>query len=160
MKHLVITLALVATLAAGTAVVSYRAAGDRQLKAAVAGGDSLEWLRHEFALNEAQFGRIKALHDSYSAVCEEHCLAIQQAMRVRDELARQSPSDVGAMAAAELRLEQLSADCETAISAHVRACAEFMSPEQATRYLALVLPRIPDFDHQAAPGLQVSGHQH
>jgi hypothetical protein len=33
-----------------------------------------------------------------------------------------------------------------------------MSPQAGERYLALVLPKIKDFDHQAAPDLQLSHH--
>jgi len=64
------------------------------------------------------------------------------------------------LAAADRRVEELRTGCETAIAAHVRACASHMSAEAGERYLALVLPKIKDFDHQAAPGLHLNQHQH
>jgi hypothetical protein len=50
--------------------------------------------------------------------------------------------------------------CESAIATHVRECAAHMSPEAGRRYLALVLPKIKDFDHQAPPDLQLNKHGH
>jgi hypothetical protein len=35
-----------------------------------------------------------------------------------------------------------------------------MAPEQGRRYLALVLPKIADFDHRAAPDLGLNAHRH
>ncbi|MEO5959907.1 MAG: hypothetical protein ABIZ49_13360, partial [Opitutaceae bacterium] len=68
--------------------------------------------------------------------------------------------DTAALSAAERRLEELRSVCESAIAAHVRRCAAEMAPEAGRRYLALVLPKIKDFDHVAAPDLQLSQHQH
>jgi hypothetical protein len=123
----------------------------------------MEWLRVDFQLTEAQFAAIQKLHDDYSAVCEEHCRAIQEATRERSALKTSGAADTAALAAADRKVEELRLVCESAIATHVRQCAAHMSPTAGERYLALVLPKIKDFDHEAAPDVQLGGphsHQH
>lgn len=155
MKYFLGTLALIAAIAAATCILTYNAIGDSALKAAVAKRDALEWLRVDFQLSDSQFEKIKQLHANYSRVCETHCLAIQEATRAHNRLKATSTDGV-ALAAAETQVKDLRTVCETAIVAHVRQCAEEMSPEAGRRYLALVLPKISDFDHRAPPDLQLS----
>jgi hypothetical protein len=159
-KHLVATVALIVAVASTASVVAYRTAGDPKVEQALARQDAMEWLRSDFALSPAQFAAIKQLHDSYSAVCEEHCREIQQAARTRAELQRAPRTDAAALAAADRRVEELRLVCESAIATHVRQCASHMSPTAAERYLALVLPKIKDFDHTAAPDVQLNHHKH
>ena len=64
------------------------------------------------------------------------------------------------IASADRRVEELRLVCESAIATHVRECAAQMSPEAGQRYLALILPKIKDFDHQAPPDLQLNKHGH
>jgi hypothetical protein len=82
------------------------------------------------------------------------------AARARDALKANSTSNAAALAVAEKRVQELRGICETAIAAHVRQCAGEMSPAASQRYLALVLPKIADFDHHAPPDLQVNRHAH
>jgi hypothetical protein len=160
MKNLVSTLAFVVLLAGLAGVIVYRIASTDDVAQALAKKDPMEWLRADFDLNDAQFTAIKQLHDSYSVVCEEHCRAIQDAARARNELKTSAKADATAIAAAERRVEELRRVCESAIATHVRACAEHMSPGAGRRYLALVLPKIKDFDHEAPPDLQLNLHRH
>jgi len=160
MKHLVATLILLSALAGAVGFVAFRATGDRPVAEALAKQDAMAWLRADFKLTDDQFAAIKTLHDSYSVVCEAHCRDIMLAVRTRNELKASGQNDSSGLAAADRRVEELRTVCETAIAAHVRACASHMSAEAGDRYLALVLPKIKDFDHQAAPDLQLNHHQH
>ncbi|PTX98463.1 hypothetical protein DB354_04130 [Opitutus sp. ER46] len=153
-----ITLAVVAAISALAGLVSFRASQDAEVAAALAKQDALAWLRTDFQLSDEQFKAIKQLHESYSAVCAEHCEAIQDATRERNAL-RAKQADAATLAAADRRVTELTQTCETAIARHVRQCAALMSPEAGERYLALVLPRIARFDHQAPPDVAV-GHRH
>jgi hypothetical protein len=159
MKNLVTTLVVLALIAGITCFVSYRVSGDPKLKDALTQGDALQWLKVEFKLTDAQFARIKTLHDSYSLECEKHCAAIQEAERAKEVAEAQA---VGPQQLAELerQLEGLRDTCENAIAAHARRCAAEMSPEAGERYLALVLPKIADFDHQAPPDVRLNRHVH
>jgi hypothetical protein len=160
MKHLLATVALLAALAAVTGFVAYRVSGDKAMQEALSKRDALEWLRRDFNLNDAQFAAIRQLHASYSVVCEEHCRAIQQAVRARSALKAAAAKDPAALAAADRQVQELRLTCETAIAAHVREVAALMNPEEGRRYLALVLPKIVDFDHRAAPDVGLSRHDH
>lgn len=160
MRHLALTIAIVAAAAAVTGWVSFRVSGDPAVRRALAQQDAMAWLRADFHLTEAQFAAIKRLHDGYSAECEAHCAAIQGAVLAHAALKSAPRPEAAAVAAAERRIEELKAACESAIAAHVRRCAAEMSPEAGRRYLALVLPRVRDFDHAAAPDLRLSPHRH
>lgn len=153
MKNLWRTLAILVLAAAATGFVCYRLSGDPALHAAIREGDAMAWLRADFHLDDRQFAAIKQMHDAYAPSCAEHCRLIQEAMVTRDAIAATHGSDAAAIAAAERTLEQLRTACETAIAAHVRKVAAVMSPEDGRRYLALVLPKIAEFDHQMAPDL-------
>lgn len=160
MKYLVLTSALIAAVAGVVGFFSFRASGDAAVASALARRDAMAWLRTDFNLTDAQFAAIKQLHDSYSVVCEEHCRAIQAATRARNELKARAEGDAAAFAAADRRVEELRLVCESGIATHVRQCAAVMSPEAGERYLALVLPKIKDFDHIAPPDLHLNQHKH
>lgn len=162
MKHWVATLGVLVGLAVAAGFVAFRVTADDDVARALAKQDAMAWLRADFDLTDEQFAAIKRLHDAYSTVCEEHCRDIQRAVGARNEL-RAAKAEATVLAAAERRVEELRTVCETAIAAHVRACAAHMSPEAGRRYLALTLPKIKDFDHAAAPDVQLNrpaGHTH
>jgi hypothetical protein len=158
-KYVLATLALILAAAGTTWWVCYRIGTEPALHAAVQKGDALEWLRNDFDLNAAQFAAVKRLHESYSTVCEQHCADIQEAARRRDALRGAPSGDPATLAGAEKRVQELRVVCETAIATHVRQVAAEMAPEQGRRYLALVLPKIKDFDHQGAADVRVE-HRH
>jgi len=155
MKYLLGTVAVIALLGAGTGYAGYRLSCDPELHAAVAKGDTMEWLRTDFHLTDAQLSVVRQLHEAYSGTCEQHCRMIQEATRARNAL-EAAHADRAALDAANAKIRALRAVCEGSITAHVRKVAALMSPEDGRRYLALVLPRIADFDHRAAPDLRLS----
>jgi hypothetical protein len=159
MKHVLATLALLAAVAAATGLVAFHASVHSHMMQGLGNQDPMEWLRADFKLTDEQFAAIKQLHESYSVACEEHCRQILRAEHARTEL-KAGGADATALAAADRRVEELRQICESAIAAHVRACAKCMSPEAGGRYLALVLPRIKDFDHQAAPDIRMDQRGH
>ncbi len=158
MKYLLGTLAVLVLVAAATGFVSYRLSCDPALHAAATKGAAMEWLRADFHLSDAQFAEIQQLHAAYAGTCEAHCRMIQEATKARNELAA-AGGDQAAMAATNSKLQEVRLVCETAITAHVRKVAALMSPEDGRRYLAMVLPKIADFDHTAAPDLHLN-HPH
>jgi hypothetical protein len=159
-RYVIATLALIVAAAGATWLICYRVSADPAVKAAVEKRDALEWLRNDFELDAAQFAAVKRLHESYAVVCEAHCAAIQEAARQRDTLRRESAANAAALTAAEQKVQELRVICETAIASHVRQVAAQMSAEQGHRYLAMVLPKIKNFDHRGAADVRVehSGH--
>jgi hypothetical protein len=158
MKHLWTTVGLLVVVAVAAGFLSFRLGGEPQVRAALQQRDTLTWLRTDFRLNDEQFAAIRKLHEAYSVECEAHCRAIQEAAMARNTLRSASPADPVAIAAADQRVQQLREVCETAIAGHVRQVAAQMSPAEGQRYLALVLPKIADFDHHAAPDVGVNRH--
>ena len=159
MKNLVRTLLVLVLAAVGTGIVCYRLSCDPVLHAAATKGDAMQWLRSDFHLTDEQFKAIRELHDSYAGTCMEHCRLIQEATKLRDARKAAAVADPAGVVVAERQVQELRAICENAISAHVRKVATLMSPEDGRRYLAMVLPKITDFDHTAAPDLQLN-HAH
>jgi hypothetical protein len=152
-KNLLGTIVALVLIAAATGFFCYRLSFNPALHAAAAHGDAMAWLRTDFHLDDRQFAEIKKLHEAYAPSCEEHCRMIQEATKAHDAL---KASDPVAAAAAERKLQGLRTACETALAAHVRQVAAVMAPEEGRRYLALVLPKIAEFDHTAAPDLQLN----
>jgi hypothetical protein len=140
MKNFLITL-LVAVAAGVVAFgVGYAANTQPALHRAALERDAMAWLRTEFQLNDAQYASIGKLHDDYGLVCGEHCTAIMAAKK------RNAPAaEIGA-------LEKI---CVNAMMEHFQRVAALMPPGQGARYLAIVRPRVDDYDHAAAPTVQV-----
>jgi hypothetical protein len=109
------------------------------LKAAARDRDSLEWLRVEFKLTDPQYAAIKQLHAQYGSVCADHCAAIMAAQK------RNAP------AAEVTRLENA---CVQSMTEHFHRVAALMTPKEGERYLAIVLPRIQDYDHRGSPNVE------
>lgn len=160
MRHLLATLTLLAALAAVAGYVTFRLGREPAVQEALAKRDALAWLQADFKLTDAQFAKIRQLHDSYSVVCEDHCRAIQDAARARAKLQADAAIEPARLAAAKQREQELRQICENAIAAHVKEVAAVMSPAEGARYLALVMPKIADFDHKAAPDVGLNSHRH
>ena len=99
----------------------------------------MTWLRDEFQLTDAQYASIQTLHIDYHEQCMQHCAAILEARE------KHEPAPV---------LTRLEAECEQSMARHFKQVAALMSPEQGTRYLATVLPRIKGYSHAQAPSLK------
>lgn len=113
----------------------------------------LAWLGREFSLDAAQLARIDALQTAYAPVCEAHCAAIMEA---QDTLAA-SGEDAARRAAAEAELARLKKVCADATRAHLVAVAAVMPPAQASRFLALMEPRVAHTAHRdGAPSLSAA----
>lgn len=109
------------------------------LRTAAKDGDPMQWLRVEFKLTDAQFAEIQKLHEDYGVVCSRHCNAIMAARE------RHAPAK---------EVAALENECVQSMTDHFHRVAALMSPEQGRRYLAIVLPRIQDYDHRGAPNLE------
>jgi hypothetical protein len=139
MRNFLLTLALLAAAAAGAGWGFYHLSRNPSLEAAARNGDTMAWLRTEFGLDAAQFAAIDRLHQTYTETCARHCTAIMDARRRH---------------ASEEEIRSLEAACVRSMTDHFRQVAALMPPGQGERYLALVLPRIAEYDHRGAPTLR------
>jgi len=141
MKNLLLTLGILAAACGLSYGAFYLMSREpAEVQRAMRDGDALAWLRTEFKLDLEQYAAIKKLHEDYREVCAGHCAAIMDAQN------RHAP-------AAEVAA--LEKTCVAAMTAHFKRVAALMPPGQGERYLAIVLPRIADFDHRGAPNVQV-----
>lgn len=109
------------------------------LRAAARAGDAMEWLRAEFKLTDEQYAAIKKLHDDYGSVCSQHCSAIMAAEK------RGAPRG---------EVTALENECVKSMTEHFRRVAGLMSAQEGERYLAIVMPRVKDYDHRGTPNLE------
>lgn len=141
MKNFLLTLGVVLAACALSFGVFYAVNREpAEVRAALRDSDAMAWMRAEFHLNEAQFAAIRQLHEDYREKCAEHCSAIMAA------------EQKGAAKEEVARLEKI---CVDSMGVHFRRVAALMPPGQGERYLAIVLPRVADYDHRGAPNVQV-----
>jgi hypothetical protein len=141
MKNLLITLGIALVACVAAFGIFYVVNDEPAMHRAAREKDAMAWLRMEFHLDDTQFAAIKKLHDDYGTVCAGHCAAIVAAKK------RAAPG--GEVAALEQK-------CVEAMTTHFQRVAALMPPREGERYLATVLPRVKDYDHNGAPNLRVT----
>lgn len=116
--------------------------------------DSLLWVRQEFKLSGEKLARVEALHQAYELICAEHCLAIAESREAltRAQAAHGSPAQIAAAAA---KVKEVDALCLASTEAHIREVAAVIGGEEGRRYLAIVLPRVANFDHRGPASLDL-----
>jgi hypothetical protein len=157
-KYVILTTGLILAAAAATWGLFFSMASEPEIHAARAEGDPMAWIRAEFKLSPEQATRIDMLHRNYGVVCAGHCREVQAALEAVSAAKANSSAEPERLAAAEHRLQEALATCERATEAHVREVAGCMPPDEGRRYLAMVLPRIHDYEHRGPPDLQLHTH--
>lgn len=102
----------------------------------------LEWLRREFALSDAEFEKVSALHRDYRPTCEKLCARVADARdRVRQLVLAGGP--VTPEIEAAFREEgALRAECQSAMLGHLHQTASLLPPDKARAYLEAMLPEL------------------
>lgn len=100
----------------------------------------LQWLRTWLALDDAQYNQVKALHVAYLPKCEELCQRVREASQGVLALSRQHSKVDPALTESIHAHAQLAAECRAALMQHVYDTAACLKPEQAKRYLDLMIP--------------------
>jgi uncharacterized membrane protein len=122
---------------AGYACV-YFAGTSRQRVLSESGEPALAWLQVEFHLSDAEFAKIRELHEAYRPKCMEMCQQISannlelQRLLATTNVVTPEIKEVLSQAA------QLRAQCQANMLAHFYAVAQTMPPEEGQRYLAWV----------------------
>ena len=128
-------LAAVVLLTGAFAVCFYVAAKARVSPVSV---DELAWLRDEFRLSDAEFARIRQLHDGYMPKCDEMCQRIGAANRELSELLSASTNVTSAVTQKLAEVSALRAECQANMLRHFFEVSHAMPPEQGRRYLAVM----------------------
>jgi hypothetical protein len=100
----------------------------------------LEWLRTWLALDDGQFAEVKQLHLAYLPKCEDLCLRVHQMNQDVLALSRKQSRLDPALAAAIRAHAQLTGECRESLMQHVYETAACLKPDQAKRYLDLMIP--------------------
>jgi hypothetical protein len=107
----------------------------------------LAWLKQEFSLSDAEFGRISALHSAYLPQCTEMCRRIGEQntkLRLLLESAGNMTSEIESAIAEAARLR---GECQRNMLQHFFAVSQTMPRDQGRRYLALVKEKTFLSDH-------------
>ena len=104
--------------------------------------EEIQWMRKEFALDDAAFQKVEALHLAYVPRCDELCMAVSKSSRKVADLAAATPTVTEELAAAIAEDERVRGECRKALLAHLYETAAAMPPEAAKRFLELALPTV------------------
>lgn len=102
----------------------------------------MEWLRHEFALTNVQFTKIKALHESYRPKCALMCQRITEANVQVDSLIEKNQTVTPEIEKALKSASAVQEECRQAMLAHIYAVSAEMNPESGRHYLEMMGPRL------------------
>ena len=114
----------------------------------------MEWLRREFKLDAAQFGRIKVLHDNYDPVCMQLCARVSEANARLQQAVQGNPTFSAEVTDALHGSVAVQEECRTAMLGHLYAVSREMNPDQGARYLQMMLP------HVIQPPIRNQSHCH
>jgi hypothetical protein len=101
-------------------------------------------------LSDAQFTRIRQLHEAYAPRCNLMCERIQEADARLNGLMAANATVPPEVEAALQTLAMVREECTEAMLAHACAVAKEMSPADGVRYLKLMKGRVmaPGLPHQ------------
>jgi len=140
-RYLLVTVVAIFAACAASFCVSYAMSNQAEVRRAARSGDAMNWLRLEFHLDAQQYVAIQQLHEQYSAVCAEHCTAITAAKKRN---------------ASSAEIASLEKACVDSMTTHFRQVAALMPRGEGDRYLAMVLPRVKDYDHSGVPNVRAT----
>jgi hypothetical protein len=154
---------LFGVLAVGAAVFggSFLVARQCCVKQMAASADDLDWLRHEFQLDDAEMARVRALHEGYMPKCADMCARIA-AKKNELESALAGSTNVNASVEKTLaELGELRAQCQAQMLQHFVEVSQAMPPEQGRRYLAEMQRLTLGFHEQIEQTMSDhAGHEH
>jgi hypothetical protein len=101
----------------------------------------LQWLKNEFHIADAEFGRISEMHDSYRAGCARRCRLIDEKNAELKRLLACTTSLTPEMEKALAETGRLRAECQMKMLQHFFEVSQTMPQEQGRRYLAWVTER-------------------
>lgn len=100
--------------------------------------DGLTWLKTEFHLGEAEYKRIKGLHEGYLPGCRERCMEIGRVHKELVALIQQGRAITQEIKAKLDESAKLRAHCHEMMLAHFYEVAAAMPSDAAKRYLEWV----------------------
>jgi hypothetical protein len=129
---------IICLLLAGAALFASSFLAGRHLCAACTtkSSDSLDWLRQEFHLSNADMARVRALHEGYMPKCAEMCDQIAAKKQELDQALAGATNITPAVKQKLTELAVLRSQCQAEMLEHFIQVSQAMPPEQGRRYLA------------------------
>jgi hypothetical protein len=145
----------IAVVFAASFVIAQRLCARRVVQA-----DTLDWLRQEFRLNDADLARVRKLHEGYLPKCAEMCgrIAVK-----KQELEKALAGQTNLTSAAERNLAELGAlraECQTEMLRHFVEVSQAMPAEPGRRYLAEMQRLTLGFHDQIEQSMSHDGQAH
>jgi len=99
---------------------------------------ALAWMQKEYRLDDAQFARLREVHDAYRPKCMAMCRMIDEKNSQIEGLLAATNVVTPEIREALAEAAGIRAECEAAMLEHFYSVAETMPPEQGKRYLTWV----------------------
>lgn len=122
--------------------------------------DELTWLKKEFKLSDAEFEKIKKLHEGYKPICAEHCL---QLAKKKAELSDAFFSSTNMNRRVEELLYEigaLRANCQANMFKYFFEVSSNMPPDQGKRYLEMMYQMVVGAHEQIERSMSTGEHSH
>jgi hypothetical protein len=116
----------------------YLAGTSTQRAVAKSDKPALAWLQQEYQLDDAQFARVREVHDAYRPKCMEMCRMIDAKNAQIEKLLAATNVITPEIRQALAEAAEIRAECEVAMLDHFYKVAQTMPIEQGKRYLAWV----------------------
>lgn len=100
------------------------------------GNPELAWLRREFGLGDAEFERIRELHEGYLPQCAAMCAKIAKANEELEGLVTQTNTVTPEINGKLAEIGRLRQECQSQMLSHFYAVSQSMPPEQGRRYMS------------------------
>ena len=102
----------------------------------------LQWLRVSLHLTDPQFEKVQALHLAYQPTCAELCMRVHHSDQSLMAASMHNRTLTGDVVKLMRERADLTQECQQAMLKHVYETAACMAPEQADKYLKIVLPHV------------------
>jgi hypothetical protein len=131
---LVAVLGLVIAGVAFSVLYGSRTAAYRRLQAHC--GPELAWIKMEFRLGDAEFERVRELHEAYKPDCARLCRQVDDQNHALARLLETATGVTPEIEQVLSRIAELRKQCHTEMLKHFFQVSQAMPPEQGRRYLA------------------------
>ncbi|MDD5260910.1 MAG: periplasmic heavy metal sensor [Methylacidiphilales bacterium] len=98
----------------------------------------LAWMRKEFHVTDAQFGKIAALHKAYKPLCDERCRRARDAELELQQFIDANTGLTPELTAAFDRSCQVREECRRGMMEHIYAVSREMEPSQGRRFVEIM----------------------
>jgi len=149
-------------LALGAYFAFYYASTARTRRMERTDAPELAWLQDQFHLTDAEFARIRQMHEAYLEGCAQRCAKIDEINQHLRGLLAETNTVTPEIERTLAQAAALRAECQAKMLQHFYEVSRTMPAEQGGRYLQWVQQQtiLTDAHSGMQPGVAVHEHQH